>query len=215
MASKLSVYNGALLIVGERKLGSLTEDRAPRRRLDTVWDGDTGVAYCLQQGLWNHALQSVRLTYSPSVTPAFDFRYAFDKPVDWVRTALISDDERFCNKRFEFEDQGAYWYADTDTIYARYVSKSSQFGLDLSLWPPNFTTYVEHHFASKIAKVTTNSNTDKESIEQKTDRLLRKARGTDAMDESPKFIPAGTWSQARRGAGTGRRDGGNTCNLIG
>jgi len=214
MASKLSVYNGALLAIGERKLGSLTEDRASRRRLDTVFDGDTGIVYCLQQSMWNFAMNTVELTFSPSVTPAFGFRYAFDKPTDWVRTALVSDDEQFCNKRFQFEDQAAYWYADSDPIYVKYVSKDTQFGLDLSLWPANFTNYVEHYFASKIVKATTNSTTDSEALEAKVERLLRRARGTDAMDESPKFIPPGTWSQARRGGG-GRGDGGNTGSLIG
>jgi hypothetical protein len=76
MASKLSIYNGALLALGERKLSSLTEARGSRRRLDSVWD-DGGVKSCLQAGFWNFAMQSIELTYSPSITPAFGYRYAF------------------------------------------------------------------------------------------------------------------------------------------
>lgn len=212
MASKLSVYNGALLVLGERKLSSLSEDRAPRRRLDTVWDGG-GVKKCLEAGFWNFAMQTVELTYSPSVSPAFGFQCAFDKPTDWVRTFMVSADGSFSRPLIGYEDQGAYWYADIETLYVRYVSDDNQFGGDLSLWTENFTTYVEHYFALKICKSTTNSNTDKTELEQTVRRLLNVARATDAMNETTRFPPEGSWSRARRG-GSRTRDGGPTDRLI-
>lgn len=209
MASKLSVYNAALLILGERKLNSLSENKASRRRLDSVWDGDFGVPYCLQQGLWNFAMNTVEITYSPSVTPAFGYPYAFDKPTDWVRTALCSDDEQFCNLQFDYKDEGAYWYANPDTIYVRYVSKDTGFGLDLSLWPPNFAAYVAHHFAAEICLATTNSDTKKVELDKLVKRKLNGARSHDAMDETPQRLPAGSWSRARRG-GTANDRGSRT-----
>lgn len=213
MADKLSIYNGALLVLGERKLRTLTEDRAPRRRLDSVWDDD-GVKTCLQAGFWNFAMRAVELSYSPSVTPAFGLRYAFDKPTDWVRTWLVSGDDRFQEELHGYEDEGAYWYADPDTIWVRYVSNDSQWGGDLSLWPANFTRYVEHYFAWKITKGTTGSNTDKETIGVEMERILKRARATDAMDETTRFPAEGSWVRARRGRGT-RRDRGSRGSLIG
>jgi hypothetical protein len=213
MASKLSVYNSALLAIGERKLASLAETRPLRRRLDSVWD-DNGPQFCLQQGCWNFALKTVELTYSPSVTPAFGYTYAFDKPTDWLRTACVSDDEQFINRRFDFEDQAAYWFANPETIYAKYVSKDTAYGMDLSLWTPNFAEYVAHHFATKICKVTTGSSTERDQLMAMTKRLLSKALTTDAMDESAQFLPRGQWSQSRRG-NRGRSDGGSNSNLIG
>lgn len=213
MASKLSVYNGALLVLGERKLASLTEARASRRRLDSVWD-DGAVKTCLQAGFWNFALRAVELSYSPSVTPAFGLRYGFDKPEDWVRTWLVSGDDRFTEELSGYEDEGAYWYADNDTIWVRYVSNDSAWGADLSLWPENFTRYVEHYFAWRICKGTTGSNTDKETLGAEMERLLKRARSVDAMDETTRFPAEGTWSKARRGWGS-RRDRGNRGSLIG
>src|SRR5688572_27983577 len=134
MASKLSLYNAALAVIGERKLASLTEARAPRRRLDTVWD-DGGVKTCLQAGYWNWAMRAAELSYSPSITPAFGLRHAFDKPEDWVRTWLVSRDDRFTEELHGYEDEAAYWYADLDTIWVRYVSSDTSWGMDLSLWP--------------------------------------------------------------------------------
>lgn len=212
MSDKLSLYNAALLALGERKLSSLTENRAPRRRLDSVWDGG-GVKFCLQQSFWNWAMQTVELTFSPSVTPAFGFRYAFDKPTDWVRTFMVSADETFSVPLLEFEDQAAYWWANVNTLYVRYVSDDNAYGMDLSLWPENFTRYVEHYFALRICKAETNSNTDKDQLERDVKRYLNIAKATDAMDETTRFPPPGSWASARRGRN--RRDGGSSGSLIG
>ncbi len=213
MASKLSLYNGALRVLGERKLGSLTEDRAPRRRLDSVWD-EGGVKYCLEQGLWNFAMNTISLTYSPSITvpDGFPYTFAFDKPEDWCRTALVSDDGCFINKGFDFADEAAYWFANPDTIWVKYVSDDANFGGDLSLWPQKFLAYVQQYFAWKICKSTTNSNTDKEQIAKDMKKALTDARATDAMNESPKRLPPGTWSQSRRGARRSN-DGGSNSQL--
>lgn len=211
MSSKLALYNASNLILGERKLSSLTENRPSRRRLDSVFD-DGGVKSCLQSGFWNFAMQTVELTYSPSVSPAFGFQYAFDKPTDWVRTFMVSQEGSFACPYLGYEDQGAYWYADIDTLYVRYVSDDAELGGDLSLWPENFTRYVEHYFAWRIAKATSNSNTDKEQLAVEMKRLLNVARATDAMDETTRFPPQGSWVRSRRG-GRGS-DGGRTDRLT-
>jgi hypothetical protein len=212
LASKLSIYNGACLVLGERKLSSLSENRPSRRRLDSVWDDD-GVKSCLSAGFWNFAMQSIELTYSPSITPAFGFRYAFDKPTDWVRTAIVSADVNFSNELLNYEDQGAYWYADFDTIYIRYVSDDDAFGMDMANWPANFTRYVEHYFAMRISKATNNSTNEKEALEGAVKRLLNEAKATDAMDEATKALKPGSWSSAR--AGNRRRERGVRGQLIG
>lgn len=213
MTSRLALYNGALLALGLRKLTSLTENRAPRRRLDTVWD-DGAVKFCLQQGLWNFAMQTVQLTYSPSVEPAFGFRFAFDKPTDWVRTFMMSGDETFACPLLEYEDQTSYWFANLDTLYARYVSDAAQYGGDFSLWPENFTRYVEHYLALRICKAETNSTTDKEDLTRDVKKYLNIARSTDAMDETTRFAPRGSWSTARN-RWRNRRDGGSSGSLTG
>ena len=38
MITRLQLYNSALLLLGERNLASLSENREPRRLLDHVWD---------------------------------------------------------------------------------------------------------------------------------------------------------------------------------
>lgn len=201
MPSKLSVYNAAILALGERKLLSLSENVVMRRRLDSAWDDDL-VETCLAQGLWNFATNSVELTYSPSVDPAFGdqggYQYAFDKPEDWVRTVLVAQDAAFTHHLTDYDDEGDYWYANLDTIYVRYVSSGTSYGFDYAKWPKNFSKYVSTALAAKVAKATTGSDSDVEKLERAERRAMIKARSSDAMDEPTKFPPKGTWLRARR-----------------
>lgn len=212
MPSKLTVFNGALREIGERKLSSLTENREPRRVLDSVWDNDF-IRQCLSEGLWNFAMRTVELTYSPSVSPDFGYSRAFDKPEDWVRTASMSADERFATPLLQYNDEAGYWFADLDTIYVRYVSDDDEYGSDLSLWSPKFTLFVETELAARAAKRITGSDSDAARIEKLARDRLRQARSVDAMNEPTKFAPKGSWVSARGGRGGGDR--GNRGSLVG
>jgi hypothetical protein len=205
MPSKLSLYNSACVtFLGERKLSSLTENVVMRRRLDAAWDDDflRGV---LSSGLWNHAIRSVQLDYSPSVEPDFGYRRAFDKSSDWVRTAIVASDEYFKCALTQYSDEAGYLFADLDTIYVRFVSDDTDYGADLSLWPKKFTEFAACDLALKVAKATTGSDADVDALEKRRKRLLLAARSTDAMDEPTQFPPRGSWVTART-AGTRWRE---------
>lgn len=208
---KLGLYNMSLLELGERRLASLSEDRPVRRDLDVVWDGGW-VRHCLAQGFWNFAMEIAAITYSPSVQPT-DGRHAFDKPPDWVRTFMVSNDERFANKLFRYDDKGSYWLADADTIYANYVSSDATLGGDLSLWTMNFTLYAAKYGAARVCRAVTGSGRTKDEIEADANGWLVTAKSTDAMDEEQKFPPLGSWSRARLRNGSGER--GSITRLIG
>ena len=210
--SRLSLYNGALREVGERKLASVTENREPRRVLDSVWD-DEGIRTCLSAGQWNFATNSIQLDYSPSVTPAFGYTRAFDKPTTWVRTVGMCEDEYFNSPLLYYQDEGAFWYADLDTIYVRYVDSSTSFGLDYSKWPANFTRYVESWLAARICMSLTQNQSKRDGLERDAEVWLTKAKSTDAMDEATKFLPQGSWTRSRGGRGTGDR--GKRSRLMG
>jgi hypothetical protein len=196
--SKLALYNAAAALLGERKLSSLAENVTMRRRLDSAWDDDF-IRKVLAQGLWNCAMREIELSYSPSITPAFGYRYAFDKPTDWVRSAILSESENFNHAMRAYEDQGAYWFCDLDTIWVRYVSDGLTNGADLSMWTPGLVTFAEHHLAWKVARITTGSKTDAQDLEVSQRRMLIQARATDAMDEATRTLPLGSWTGARRG----------------
>lgn len=214
MATRLTIYNGALLLLGSRKLASLTENREPRRVLDDIWNRE-GMRTCLSAGLWKFATRTAQLEYSPSVEPQFGYRFAFDKGSDWVRTAALCSDEFFTEPLLEYNDEGDFLYADTDPLYVKWVSDHASYGGDLSKWPANFSRFVEAWFAQQGCERITQGKTKQADLDKKVEKLLTKASSTDAMDDPTKMLPPTSWSRARHRGMGGRRDRGPRNRLIG
>jgi len=215
MPDQLSIYNGALTVVGERKLATLTENREPRFKLDDVWDNEI-IERVLHMGLWNFAARSVELTASPSVTPSFGYQFAFDKPEnDFIKTMMVCYDQYFNLPITRYTDEGQWIFCDTEIIYFQYVSSDAEFGSDFSLWPPNFTEMVEHYMAYKAGPRMLGIDISERTLESKWERTLLKAKSSDAMESPARFPPQGDWARSRQGFRSTRNDRGNRSQLIG
>jgi hypothetical protein len=214
VTDKLKIYNGALSLIGERLLASLTEERESRRVLDLVYDDD-GLKSCLESGQWYFAMRSQKITYDPSITPTWGYRFVFDVPTDHIRTCALCQDEFFTSPLLEYREEANFWYANLQTIYVRFVSNDVNYGMDLSLWPASFTEFVKAHFASKISPtVTASDGTKKDSFAYRRD-MLKHAKTIAAMEDGTTFPAQGSWSQARQGNRRGWLDRGNKSSLIG
>lgn len=211
--TRLSLYNEALRICGERRLASLSENREPRHLLDQVWN-EGWIDKCLEAGQWNFAMRSVQLDYDTDVQPNFGMTYGFSKPSDWIRTAGLCADERFSEPLLNYKDEAGYWYADQTPIYVRIISNDAAFGANLSLWPGTFAGFAAAFGASQIVtKLTSDKDrlvlTKRELRDRKRDALNK-----DAMNDPTTFPARGSWVRARGTQGW-RRDGGNRGRLIG
>lgn len=210
MATKLRLYNEALTAIKRRTLASLTEDREPRRVLDTAYAGF--IDFVLEQGNWKFALRSSLMTYDSNITPTFGHNRAYAKPTDFIRLNLFSTDEFFRTPLLDYQDEGGYWYASHDDIYVSYVSNDSAFGGDLSLWPESFTKYAVAELAARVVE-RLNPEMDATRVEANAARILEKALAKDAIAAPTSFMRPGTWTTAR--GGQGRGDRGNRGSLIG
>lgn len=198
MADRLKLYNDALTThLGERRLANLSEDREPRHNLDTVYDA--AVKFCLEEGNWDFAMRAVKIAKSTAVTPAFGYRFAFAKPLDWIRSFIISPNEllepALVGK--QVTDEAGYWYADVDPIYVKYVSLDTAYGLDLSRWPESFANYVGCYLATKIVKPTTSSQSFRDELGKVLKLLRSNALAKDAINAPVSFPPRGSWSRSR------------------
>ena len=214
MATRLTLYNDALMYCGERSIASLTEDREPRRLLDQVWNA-SGVDRCLEEAQWHFAMRADRFDHDPSVSIDFGYGYAFTKPVDWLLTSGLCEDEYFRVPLNQYIDEKGYWYADIDPIYVRYVSNDDDYGMDLGKWPQTFADFVSLHFASRIVVKLSSSTERLKELMQWREKALLTAKNKAAMAQPTSFAAKGSWSRART-RGARRGDGGNTTgNLIG
>ena len=203
MATKLTLYNGALRLIGERAIASLTESRESRRVLDESYS--PAMAYCLEQGQWNFAIRAIEALPSTSIVPAFGYANAFTKPSDWIRTTALCSDEYFREPLLRYNDETGYWYADDEIIYVRYVSNDPEYGMDLARWPTSYTKYVETYLAADVCERLTQNATKVAQIRKDLKTAATEAKSRDAMNDASVMFPEGSWARSRRGSYGGSR----------
>ena len=209
MATQLSLYNGALRHLGQRRLASISEDREARYYLDDEYT-DTFI-YCLRQGFWNFAMRVVQID-AEATAPTFGYSYKFVKPADWVKTRNISLNESLDPPLIDYQDQTGIWLADSTPLYVRYVSTTD--GLTPANFPTDYAYYVEAVLAQRIfKKVTGNGEDELIKFERRVvKKALATAKGNDAMDQAVGTYPQGAWASSRGGWGGER---GKRGQLIG
>jgi hypothetical protein len=201
-AVKLDVYNRALIKLGSRRLSSLTENREPRRVLDTLWGpGDAVVEDALELADWNFATRTIQMDHSPSIEPDFGFKRVFAKPDDLARLTTIASDEFLKNKLIaeQYSDEAQYWFTSFDTIYVKYVSTLDEYGFNDAAWGRDFKNYLSAYLAHEACERITNSVSRKARLATEMIRILKINKSHDAMAEGTKRLPSGSWVNARSG----------------
>lgn len=203
VATVFSLFNGAQRLLKDRQFTAnefATNSRESVRILRGIWDGGARDE-CLQAGQWKFATRTVMVDADPGLTPDFGSQFGFLKPDDWVRTTGVWSDPGLRNPYKQYREEAGFWYGSLETMYVSYVSNDSQFGGDFSLWPPNFTYFVEAHLASKAVGPLTERGIEMQAVRKK---LLEDAQATDAMADPSKYPPQGSWTRARAGGWSGR-----------
>lgn len=210
---RLSVYNQVLTLLGERNIASLTENREPRRVLDTAWPG--AIKYCLEQGQWKFALRTSKLTYSPDIDPAFGYQRAFERPTDCVRLSKVCCDEYLNIPLLQYGEEAGWWFSDLDDIYVSYVSDSNDFGSDYANWPETFGKYFALYLADEVGLRITQSERMLAKIAKDLKAAKKDALSKDAMQSPTQFLPQGSWVSSRYGERRSNWDRGSRSRLIG
>lgn len=196
MTDKLSVYKGALRLLGPTELATLTDNRPERHTLDAAWDG--AVAYLLKQGLWNFAIRSATLSSAATPTgphPGYD--YAFSRPSDWVRTVSISSEPTFTTTFDDFEVQHTYFYTNITPVYLRYISNDAAYGLAIANWPEDFAKALEAWLAFESGLPVSGDRGNRNDMLGLFKERLARAKTLDAVDERVHWKKPGRWTRAR------------------
>lgn len=198
MPTQLTLYNGALRIIKNRKLSALTDTVEARYLLDDEYEKVK--KYCIEQGLWNFALRTVALEPDTGNTPEFGYQNAFETPSDFVRLNAIAANANMYPTLEDYAIEGSYYLANLSTLYMSYVSNGVNYGYDLSKWPATFELYVEHELASRIVGHLTNASAaDIETLEASKKKALKDARSKDALNQAAIRPPPGKLVQSRTG----------------
>ena len=202
MASKLSVYNEALLALKTRRLKTLSDNRSERRDLDAVWDET--LKWMLERSLWNFATVAQEWFPSPTISSQFGYQYAFEKPDDYSRLVDISDNERFRPTLGDYAEEGACFFSDASILWVRYVSKDSQAGYDPGKWGPAFARAFALELAWRVSGHVANlSAVDKSELRKDKKAALLEAKSADAVNQPMAVLPTGRLVRSRFGARSG------------
>lgn len=214
MTTKLRLYNGALLLLSERKLAALTDECESRRLLDDAWDMDF-VTAVLMAGQWSFAKRTQELVASSSIVPPFGHGKAYEIPEDFVRLIAFCSDPYLSSPITAYDIEDGCFLTDVEPIYVSYVSNDPTYGGDMSKWPPEFCSYCHAWLAEKIAMKLTHSEAMQKLAEAKKKEYLAQAANGNAMDQPAKFPPTGSFLRARTRGGAVRRDRGYRNKLMG
>jgi len=201
MTTKLAIYNGALALLSETPLSSLSENRSSRQWLDFAWDNDNLIDYCLQQGQWYFATRTMKMTPSTTLVPAFGWAYAYEIPSDFKGMVGLWIDS-FCNVGLQdYAIEAGVIYSAWDVIYLKYVSNAPTYGGNLAAWPQAFARFVQAELALLAEPSISNSPTiyQKVEIAQKKRRAI--ALNNDMRDKPMDTLPLGRWTKSRIGFG--------------
>ena len=204
MTTKLSIYNGILRLLGQRKLASLTEESPSRRYLDDAFD-DGLVDYCLSQGQWHFATRSSILDASVSIDPEFGYQYAFELPDDFLNLVAICYDEYFKSPITEYSLEAGILYCDSDEIYIKYVSNDAEYGGDMSLWSVTFGDFVKTKGAVDVCEVLTKSESRLEKLEKSLEKMRKIAMNNDLRNKPPVQPARGSWINSRMNGSSSSR----------
>ena len=197
MVSKLELYNRALRHLKTVRLANLTEALTSRRELDAVYAGS--LQYALELGGWKFATRTSSLTEPDAAATNFGLAYAYAKPTDFVRWVAICPDDLFTTEVEDWEEEAGYIYTNLNTLYIKYVSNSTSYGLDLTAWPDNFVELVALIMAERACIPITSDVKLESDVSTKRMRAETRAKRFDAIKERVKFKPTGALVTARFG----------------
>jgi hypothetical protein len=201
VATKLTVYNRALLALKSRRLTGLTENRSERRDLDAVYSET--LDWMLERALWNFSLATEEWTPSAEAESQFGYQYAYDKPDYYSRLVRISANERFVPTLSDFSEEGDFFFSDVSPMWVQYVSTDPERGRDAGKWPPAFAEAFALELAWRAGPhICSMSAQDMDGLKKNKKEALYQAKTSDAVNQPMATLPPGRLVQAR----TGRRN---------
>lgn len=202
MASKVEIMNMALVILGEQRIASPTEDVKAARELSAVWDISRRAL--LRAYRWGFAMKRVALAAS-ATAPAFQFDYQYQLPADFVRLDSVGD--YFVGASltdYRTTDESAFALANTTSgtvietsiappLNVRYVADIET----TTFFDPLFTFALAAQLAVDVAITLTNSSGKLTAAGNARGAAIGAAVMANAIERAPVPSPDDSWILAR------------------
>jgi hypothetical protein len=144
MATKLQLYNKALIKVGETVLATIVDDRPSRYSLDAVWDLNA-VNRCLEAVKPRFAATTIASTGLASAVVSLAFEHTL--PADYVTIVGVYSDAELDQEVSRYIEDGGSVFSDYQTLYIRYINSS----VTEADFTPGFADVVSLYLAREIS----------------------------------------------------------------
>jgi hypothetical protein len=195
MSSVTDIVNRALRLLKANRVTSLTDGTNAANAANDVYIEVRDDL--LRAHNWNFATKRQKLAKS-ATAPVFEFDNAYPLPADWMRTVSVHNNDAgagsFLYREEEVDDQGSI-VTSADEVWIRYIYRVT----DPNRMPADFRTALSYNIALAIPGVPNLSAAREERLESRADRILRKAKHSDAVGSAPESRPAGSWVTVRGG----------------
>lgn len=192
MATKLSVFNDALGMLGQTLLESADEEGEDGDVLRGHWD--SAVTLCHEKTSWDHAKvrhKCARL----SATPTFGYTYYYAIPADCLRILRVSETGEETDDLLDYRIENNRLATDVETVYIVYVSETAKDSP--GKWSESFAHFVATEIAVRSAPKLNPSS--KEDALKERKKALSDAIGLDATQNPIRERRHGSWARAARG----------------
>lgn len=167
MATKISICNEALSMIGAKSIISFDESTENARRCASIYDQTR--KSLLRMHPWSCAIKRIKL--SPLVQqPAFGWSHQFVLPKDFERLISASTND------FEFENR--HILANCNLINLIYVFDND----NEQMWDSLLVEAMSLYMVTKLAKPITASQTEADSAWQKLQNILKQARAINGQE---------------------------------
>ncbi|NSY17263.1 hypothetical protein [Neorhizobium sp. AL 9.2.2] len=197
MASRLGIYQSALMKIGSPRLLDLSENVASRKTIDAVY-ADC-VEFCLELGTWDWGTRTVSLYSSTDIDPIFGYEHAIEKPGDIKKVVAISSEPTLTDPLQNHTEDAQCWYTFCSPLYVSYVSNDPAYGLNIGAWTEAFADLVAIRIAIVTCETITQSTAKLDELKRDFRTAKSNAIGINNFDDAPKRFPEGRFTQARRG----------------
>lgn len=200
MPTKLSVFNGALAMLGQPLMSSDLDAGEDGDALRGLWE--QVVELCHEKTAWDFAKlrhQCARL----SETPISGYAFYYALPNDLIRLLTVSESGAPNDEITAWEQEPGKIATDAARLYITYVSDQSL--TQIGRWSTSFARYVSTELAILAAPKLNSSAV--EDISKERRKALSDAIGLDAAQGPPRLRRPGSWASAARGNYRGRKTG--------
>ena len=174
MASKVSISNLALTILGADRITSLEDNAENAKRLTAIFDD--ALKDVLRAHPWNFALARATLAQL-ATTPLFEYDYEFQLPGDCLRVLSVNDGTNIIT---DFKVEGRKLLCDDTTIKIKYIANIT----DPNQYTSQFIYVLASRLAAEIAYAVTNNKATAEQMFELYLSRLQTAKETDAQESS-------------------------------